>query len=176
MLLKIVVYGYMVGLNSSRKIEQACVERIDFRFLTGGLTPSFSTITKFRAARAEALAGLFRQSLFIAVTDDLVEMQEVAFDGTKILENASKHKAMSHERMCETVERLYGEIEALKASGGQPQFGGRRRSNVSLSSSASVLPTFKMRSLRLKMNGFSRPENNQSRRTSETLPIRNRGS
>lgn len=115
MLLKIVVYGYMVGLNSSRKIEQACVERIDFRFLTGGLTPSFSTITKFRAARAEALAGLFRQSLFIAVTDDLVEMQEVAFDGTKILENASKHKAMSHERMCETVERLYGEIEALKA-------------------------------------------------------------
>lgn len=114
MLLKIVLYGYMVGLNSSREIEQACVERIDFRFLTGGLTPSFSTITKFRAERAEALAGLFPQSLAMAVKDDLVEMQDVAFDGTKILANASKHKAMSYERMCEKVVRLHGEIEALK--------------------------------------------------------------
>ncbi len=114
MLLKIVLYGYMVGLHSSREIEQACVERIDFRFLTGGIKPSFSTITKFRAERAEALAGLFPQSLAMAVKDDLVEMQDVAFDGTKILANASKHKAMSYERMCEKVLRLHGEIEALK--------------------------------------------------------------
>ncbi len=46
MLLKVVLYGYMVRLNSSRKIANACVERLDFRLLTGGLTPSFSTITK----------------------------------------------------------------------------------------------------------------------------------
>jgi transposase len=114
MLLKIVLYGYMVGLNSSREISQACIERIDFRVLTGGLKPSFSTITKFRAERAEALAALFSQSLSIAVADALVTMQDVAFDGTKILANASKHKAMSYERMCEKVSALHGEIQALK--------------------------------------------------------------
>jgi transposase len=114
MLLKIVLYGYMVGLNSSREIEQACIERIDFRFLTGGLLPSFSTITKFRAERAEALAGLFPQLLSIAVKDELVEMKDVAFDGTKILANASKRKAMSYERMCSKVQILHEEIEALK--------------------------------------------------------------
>ncbi len=114
MLLKIVQYGYMVGLHSSRQIEQACIERIDFRFLTGGLTPSFSTITKFRAEHAEALAALFQQSLSIAVENDLVEMREVAFDGTKILANASKHKAMSYERMGEKVPTLHAEIESLK--------------------------------------------------------------
>lgn len=114
MLLNIVLYGYMVGLNSSREIEQACVERIDFRFLTGGLTPSFSTITKFRAEHAKHLAELFSQSVSIAVKDDLVKMQDVAFDGTKILANASKHKAMSYERMCQKVILLHGEIEALK--------------------------------------------------------------
>jgi transposase len=114
MLLKIVLYGYMVGLSSSREIEQACVERIDFRFLTGGLTPSFSTITKFRAERAEALAGLFPQSLSVAVKDELVAMQYVAFDGTKILANASKRKAMSYERMCTKVQALHEDIEALK--------------------------------------------------------------
>jgi transposase len=114
MLLKIVLYGYMVGLHSSRDVESACVERIDFRFLTGGLTPSFSTITKFRAEHAETLAGLFPQSISIALHDDLVEMKDVAFDGTKILANASKHKAMSYERMCEKVRQLHAEIEALK--------------------------------------------------------------
>ena len=114
MLLKIVLYGYMVGLNSSRKIAAACVERVDFRFLTGGLTPSFSTLTKFRAEYAGMLAELFTQSVAIAMEDELVKMQVVAFDGTKILANASKHKAMSYERMCERVEQLHAEIEALK--------------------------------------------------------------
>ena len=99
MLLKIVLYGYMVGLNSSREVERACVERIDFRLLTGGLTPSFSTITKFRAEHAEPLAGLFPQSISTALKDDLVEMKDVAFDGTKILANASKHKAMRLSNM-----------------------------------------------------------------------------
>jgi transposase len=122
MLLKIVLYGYMVGLNSSRELEQACVERIDFRFLTGGRTPSFSTITKFRSEHAETLAGLFPKSVSIAIKDDLVEMQDVAFDGTKILANASKHKAMSYERMREKVERLHADIEALKRE--------RRRASV----------------------------------------------
>lgn len=114
MLLKIVLYGYMVGIHSSRELAKACVERIDFRFLTGGLTPSFSTITKFRADHVDALAALFSQSVLMAVKDDLVHMQDVAFDGTKILANASKHKAMSHGRMCETVQTLHAEIEALK--------------------------------------------------------------
>jgi transposase len=114
MLLKIVLYGYIDGLHSSRRIQRACVDRLDFRFLTGGLTPSFSTITKFRAENSETLAELFRQSISLALKDDLVEMKDVAFDGTKILANASKHKAMSYERMCEKVMKYHAEIEALK--------------------------------------------------------------
>jgi transposase len=128
MLLKIVLYGYMVGLHSSRAIEQACVERIDFRFLSSGLTPSFSTITKFRAEHAEALAGVFAQALATALKDDLVEMRDVAFDGTKILANASKHKAMSYERMCEKVMQRHGEIEALKLE--RRTAKGRRREEI----------------------------------------------
>lgn len=114
MLLKIVLYGYMEGTKSSRLLEKACIERLDFRFLTGGLTPSFSTITKFRADHSETLAALLSESISLALKDDLVEMKDVAFDGTKILANASKHKAMSYERMCEKVMTYHAEIEALK--------------------------------------------------------------
>ena len=114
MLLKIVLYGYMEGLHSSRRIQNACIERLDFRFLTGGLKPSFSTITKFRAEHSETLGELLLQSISIALKDDLIEMKDLAFDGTKILANASKHKAMSYERMCENVQKYHKEIEALK--------------------------------------------------------------
>ena len=47
MLLKIVLYGYMVGLNSSREIAQACVERIDFRVLSRGLMPASARSPSF---------------------------------------------------------------------------------------------------------------------------------
>jgi transposase len=114
MLLKIVLYGYMDGINSSRELEKACVERIDFRFLTGGLLPSFSTISKFRKTYREALAGLLPQSVSVAVEDELVEMHDVAFDGTKVLANASKHKAMSYKRLCERAQQYHAEIEELK--------------------------------------------------------------
>lgn len=126
MLLKIVLYGYMVGLNSSRDLAKACIERIDFRFLTGGLTPSFSTVRKFRVERADILAALFASSLSIAVKHELVGLRDVAFDGTKILANASKHKAMSYERMCEKVQELHQEIEGLKKERRTAKAGRRK--------------------------------------------------
>lgn len=128
MLLKIILYGYMVAIHSSRELARACVERIDFRFLTGGLTPSFSTITKFRAEHADALGQLFPQSVSIALKEELVEMQDVAFDGTKILANASKRKAMSYGRMGEKVLQLHAEIEVLKVE--RPTATVRRKEEI----------------------------------------------
>jgi transposase len=130
MLLKIVLYGYMEGLLSSRRVQSACADRLDFRFLTGGLKPSFSTITKFRAEHSETLSELFLQSISIATKDDLVEMKDVAFDGTKILANASKHKAMSYERMCERVRKYHAEIEALKRE--RPTACVRRKKEIEI--------------------------------------------
>ncbi len=114
MLTKIVLYGYSVGLSSCREIERACMERIDFRFLSGNRQPDHRTIALFRKKQAEALGKLFDQVVSIAAGDGLIEMRVVAFDGTKILANASKRKAMSYERMCSKVQVLHEEIEALK--------------------------------------------------------------
>lgn len=114
MLLKIVLYGYSVGITSNRGIAQSCVDRVDFRYLSGGLTPGYRTIAKFRRRHAKVLAELFQQTLGLAVEAGLVEMKQVAFDGTKILANASKRKAMSYERMCREMQKLHQEIESLR--------------------------------------------------------------
>jgi hypothetical protein len=61
--------------------------------------PDFRTISDFRKRHLKALGELFLQVLKLCETAGLVKLGHVALDGTKIKANASKHKAMSYERM-----------------------------------------------------------------------------
>lgn len=114
MLVKIILYGYAEGLTSSREMEQACCERLDFRYLSGNRQPDHRTIASFRKDNLKKLAGLFAQVLSIAIDEELVDMKDVAFDGTNVFANASKRKAMSYDRMRAKVKELKGEIKTLK--------------------------------------------------------------
>ncbi|MCI0565292.1 MAG: transposase [Nitrososphaera sp.] len=114
MLTKIVLYGYTVGIASARELEKACVERLDLRFLTGNRCPKYRSIARFKKRHLKALAGLHEQVLLIAAAKGLIEMKEVAIDGTKMLADASKHKAMSYQYMCNREIELRSEIKSLE--------------------------------------------------------------
>ena len=74
-------------------------ERLDFLAVTAMNWPDFRTISKFRKRHLSALSGLFVQVLKLCQQAGLADLGHVALDGTKIKANASKHKAMSYERM-----------------------------------------------------------------------------
>ncbi len=112
MMLRILLYGYCRGVASSRKIEQATYEDVALRFLSADQHPDHDTIAAFRKRHVEALAGLFVKILQFCQKAGLVKLGHVSIDGTKSKANASKHKAMSYERMNETEERLRKEVEA----------------------------------------------------------------
>jgi transposase len=113
MMVVLLLYAYCVGLPSSRKIEKACWEDAAFRVLTGNQQPDHSRISDFRRRHLGALAGLFVQVLKVCQKAGLVSLGHVALDGTKLRANASKHKAMSHERMLKSERQLEGEMRAL---------------------------------------------------------------
>jgi transposase/IS5 family transposase len=113
MLLSLMVYGYCVGIFSSRKLAKATYDDVAFRVLSGGEHPYFTTINAFRLEHREAMASLFVQVLRLCQKAGLVKLGHVSLDGTKIAANASKHKAMSYERMQKEEARLQGEVEAL---------------------------------------------------------------
>ncbi len=115
MLLAVLIYGYCVGVFSSRKIARALYEDVAFRVLSGGEQPHFTRISDFRMEHRQALAGLFLQVLKLCQRAGLVKLGHVSLDGTKILANASKHKAMSYERMQREEVRLRAEIEGMLA-------------------------------------------------------------
>lgn len=113
MLVKLLVYGYCTGVRSSRKIERATYDDVAFRFLSANQHPDHDSIAAFRKRHLTHLAGLFKQVLLLCEKAGLVKLGHVAIDGTKVKANASKHKAMSYDRMLETERRLEEEIRRL---------------------------------------------------------------
>jgi transposase len=116
LLVAVLVYGYCVGLTSSRKIEKATYESVPFRVLAANQHPDHATIAEFRRRHLEALAGLFVQVLRLCEKAGLVRLGHVALDGTKVRANASKHKAMSYGRMEEKVRELEAQVADLLAA------------------------------------------------------------
>ena len=112
---KLLVYGYCVGVFSSRKIRKRLEEDVPFRVLAAGNAPDFRTISDFRKIHLEALSGLFEQVLAMALEAGAMKLGRVSLDGTKIKANASKHKAMSYGRMKEKEQQLKEEVKQLLA-------------------------------------------------------------
>jgi transposase len=111
----LLLYGYAVGIYSSRRLAKACLERVDFMAIAALDRPDFRTVSDFRKRHLPALEGLFEQVLKIALEAGAMKVGRVALDGTKMKANASKHKAMSYGRMGEKEKELRGEVKELLA-------------------------------------------------------------
>jgi len=119
MMVRVLLYGYCLGMVSSRKLERATYQDVAFRYLAADQHPDHDSIASFRQTHLEALAGLFLQALQLCEKAGLVKLGHVAIDGTKLKANASKHKAMSYERMTEKEKQLREEVEKLLAQAAQ---------------------------------------------------------
>ena len=113
MMVNVLLYGYCIGVSSSRRIAQRLHEDIAFRVLAANNTPGFRTISDFRKDHLAALSGLFLQVLALCQRAGLVKLGHVALDGTKVSANASRHKAMRYKRMKEQEAQLTAEVAEL---------------------------------------------------------------
>lgn len=113
MMVALLLYAYSTGVYSSRRIWRATYEDVAMRMLSGGEHPHFTTINQFRLEHGKSLGELFGQGYQLCRRAGLVKLGVVALDGAKVLASASKHKAMSYQRMKSEEERLRAEIEAI---------------------------------------------------------------
>lgn len=115
LMLKVLIYGYVTGVRSSRGIEKACGDDVAFRFLAANAAPHYRSIARFRRRHLAALKGLFVESLLLCRKAGMVQMGRVALDGTKVRANASRRKAMSYKRMGEREADLARQIDDILA-------------------------------------------------------------
>ena len=110
---RILLYGYTIGVRSSRAIEAKCTDDVAFRWLAAGAAPDYRAIARFRKRQLSALGHLFVQALALCQAAGMVRLGRVALDGTKVRANASKRKAMSYARMSEKEKVLAEQVSAL---------------------------------------------------------------
>jgi transposase len=116
LMVKLLVYGYANGVVSSRKLERATYRDLAVRMLCADQHPDYRSIARFRARHLHSLGELFVQALRLCKQARLVGLGTLALDGTKLRANASRHKAMSYERMVKAEAQLEAEIAVLRAN------------------------------------------------------------
>ncbi len=114
LMVKLLIYGYATGVVSSRKLEALTHRDVGVRMLCADQHPDYRSIARFRARHLQALAELFVQSLRLCAKARLVGLGTLALDGTKLRANASRHKAMSYERMLTAEAGLEAEVALLR--------------------------------------------------------------
>lgn len=133
MMVKVLFYGYCVGVVASRKIEAAIEETVAFRYLAANEHPDHSSLAEFRRRHLTALAALFLEVLKLCQKAGLVKLGHVALDGTKIKANASRHRNCSYQRLSEQEKELAQQVEQILAEAERAdrsddeQFGRSRR-------------------------------------------------
>src|SRR3989440_2624283 len=115
MMVALLLYCYATGTRSSRKIMRRCQTDVACRMIVGDDLPDFRTISDFRKTHLARLEALFVAVLKLCALAGLVKVGTIALDGTKVKANASRHKAMSYDRMQEEQKRLKEEIARMLA-------------------------------------------------------------
>lgn len=133
MMLKVLFYGYCVGVVASRRIEKATYEQVPFRYLSANQHPDHSSLAEFRRRHLPAMRALFVEVLQLCQKAGLVKLGHVALDGTKIKANASRFRNCSYEHLSEQEKQLAEQVEQMLAEAEQAdraddqQYGRARR-------------------------------------------------
>ena len=122
-LLGLLLYGYVSGVFSTRKIERATYESIPFRYIAGGWHPDHDTIATFRKTFLAQIADVFMQVLLLAQEAGVLKLGRISLDGSKIHADASKSKAVSYQRLLEIERLLEQEVAELLALSEQAEAG-----------------------------------------------------
>jgi len=130
MMVSLLLYAYAIGMPSSRKIEQATYHSIPFRILTANQHSDHHTIADFRKRHLKSLADLLVHVLRLCRKAGLVKLGHITIDGIKVKANASKHKAMTYDRMKKKVAELEQQVSELLNQANQADIMTRMRSMV----------------------------------------------
>lgn len=109
-LLKIHIYCFFNGIQSSRKQERECARNIELIWLTGNLKPDHSTLASFCKSNSDALKNVFKHFSSLCRSLNLFDFKVFAFDGTKIKANCSKKRAFTIDKLDTAIANIDAKI------------------------------------------------------------------
>ena len=116
-MLKILFYGYAVGVRSGRKIAQRCKTDTAFMYLARMYQPDFRTISDFRKNNLKEIESFFVEIVNICRKVGMVKAGLIAIDGSKMKANASSRRTKDKDGFDKWYERLGERMRELLEDG-----------------------------------------------------------
>ena len=92
--IKVLVYGYSLGVRSSRQLERLCHENLGFLFLTRGDTPTYRTLCTVRVENRDLLEQVWVALLAIAQEAGVARLGKIVIDSTKLRADVSTESVL----------------------------------------------------------------------------------
>jgi transposase len=176
LLLGVLLYGYCLGVRSSRQLERRCTEDIAFRVLAANQTPDHVTIARFRARHEQALAGFLVASLKLCAAAGMVRVGTVALDGTKLAGNAADKANRTHDQLEAEVAEILR--QAAETDQHEDRLFGEARGDelpAALASKAGRLTRLRQAKARLEAEAAAREQAYQQRVAAHTAAAKVKG-
>jgi transposase len=109
------IYGFMMRIRSTRRLEVAAMEHLPLIWLLGGQHPDHSTLARFLARNRQVMRSLFKETVHTAVQVGLVGFALQAVDGTRV-SSVSRHKMLTREELLALDKRADEAIARLEHS------------------------------------------------------------
>lgn len=114
MLLKVMLYAYTTNVYSSRKIELALRENINFMWLTSMTVVDHNTINRFRSDKLkDSFKEIFKQVVLMLASEGLVTLKQIYTDGTKIEAQAGRYTFVWGNSIKTNKAKMLTQLEEL---------------------------------------------------------------
>ncbi len=113
LLIKILLYGYSIGIRSSRKLSQATESDVHFMYLSAMQRPDFRTISDFRKLKGQYIREYFVQILDLCRRMGVINLGHISLDGSKIKSCASKGSQQTKQQLESTEEYLEQKVKEM---------------------------------------------------------------
>lgn len=115
LLVSLWLYATIRGIGSARELARRCVDDRPFQWLCGGLTTNYHTLSDFRVNHEAALDGLFTRTIATLVNQDLVSVERISQDGTRVRACAGASSFRRKGRLDELLVEAAEQVKAVKA-------------------------------------------------------------
>jgi transposase len=108
------LYATLGGVGSARQLARLCEDHIAYRWICGGVSVNYHTLSDFRTAHPALLDELLTQSAATLMHEGLVTLHRVAQDGMRVRANAGASSFRRHKSLEECQEEARQQVESLR--------------------------------------------------------------
>ena len=119
------LYATSEGVGSARELERLCESEAAYRWLCGGVSVNYHTLSSFRSEQSALIDRLLIEHVAALAGAGIIDLDEMAQDGIRVRANAG---AASFRRRATLEEKARALVEALgRDEDDDPGASGRRR-------------------------------------------------